>query len=190
LPCSCRILTTRALTVTIKLRFSLGFSVAWLTSVHCRSCEIARGTRNVEGGIIQLGTCWMANHYQDSRDRFLGWLVLQPKKHRVDSSEMTSRELREFGGVSQRLETALKRACDSMFFGDRVEIVYVVRLAESTVERRPQWHLHWHMIPRTRSMGRMGALGWNIGKARRMAKKRNPTAYEIQALMDRIRASL
>ena len=104
------------------------------------------------GGTIQLGSHWMVNHYQDEKERFLGWLVMQPIEHRMTSSEMTSEELQEFGVASERLETALKTAYDAMHSSDQIEIVYLVRLGESTLARPTEWHLHCHMVPRTSSM--------------------------------------
>ncbi len=92
----------------------------------------------LEGGIILLGRHWMVNHYQDQNESFLGWLVMQPVEHRMTASEMTRPELEEFGVVSERLETALRRSLDAMVPDDPVGIVYLVRLGESTLATQPE----------------------------------------------------
>ena len=139
----------------------------------CRSCGIRTGREKVEGGFIQLGKYWMVNHYK-GEDRFLGWLVLQPIEHRVGSSQMCEDELKEFGIVSERLEKVLIQVCNTMHPNDTVDLVYLVRFAESVLEEPLEWHIHWHMIPRTKAMKEKGAVGWNIAKWRIKILKTDP----------------
>ena len=131
----------------------------------------------------------MVNHYQDEKERFLGWLVMQPIKHRMVSSEMTNEELREFGVASGRLEAALKTAYDAMHPSDQIEIVYLVRLGESTLARPAEWHLHCHMVPRTSSM-RKRCEGWEIQKCRERGVKASPSKGEIEQLMRSIKRQM
>ncbi len=148
----------------------------------CKGCRISLGLEEVDGGTIPLGTHWMVNHYRDKKERFLGWLVVQPIKHRMVSSEMTNEELEEFGIVTARLENALKTAFDAMHPTDRVEIVYLVRLGESTLARPALLHLHYHMVPRTSSM-KQRCEGWEIQKCRERDVKVAPSRTEIEELM-------
>ncbi len=143
----------------------------------------------VDGGIILLGRHWMVNHYQNKEESFLGWLVMQPVEHRMTSSEMTMRELEEFGVVSERLEGALRRSLDAMVSDDPVGIVYLVRLGESTLATPTEWHLHWHMVPRTASM-KQRSEGWEVWKSRERGVKPAPTGVEIEELMMSIRRRL
>ncbi len=156
---------------------------------ECRGCRRRLGQEELDGGIILLGSHWMVNHYQDTQERFLGWLVMQPTKHRMTSSEMTKEELEEFGVVAERLEDALKRSYDAMSPDDRVEIVYMVRLGESTLATPADWHLHCHLLARTASM-KQKCEGWDIQKCRERGVKPPPSRLEIEELMTRIRGEL
>ena len=73
-------------------------------------------------------------------------------------------ELEEFGVVTKQLETALIKSYNKLSSHDKVKIVYLVRLAESTLEKRNRktWHLHVHMIPRTTLMKKKCVSGWKI----------------------------
>ncbi len=156
---------------------------------ECKGCQISTGLTEVEGGAISLGSSWIVNHYQNKEERFLGWLVVQPIQHRTKSSEMTMHELEEFGIVTQRLESALTTAYNTLYVDDKVEIAYVVRLGESTLARRAEWHLHWHVVPRTASMKRK-CDGWDIVKCREKGVKAAPTMKQIGELMNGIRHAL
>ncbi len=158
----------------------------------CRGCLRASKQEKVEGGTIPLGAHWTVNHYDD-QDRFLGWLVVQPKEHRMKSSQMTLEETEEFGVVTSRLENALTKAYDRMCPHDKVKIVYLVRLGESTLARGPNWHLHYHMIPRTVSMKHRGWHIHNLGGCEKCQKKRIrpvPSRLKIEELMNLIRHQL
>src|SRR5713101_7470151 len=133
--------------------------------LHCKGCRRAAGRDDIDGGVIPLGSHWMVNHYQDQRERFLGWLVVQPLQHRMTMSEMTIEELEELGIVAQRLEDALVTAYNSLHVDDKIEIVYLVRLGESTLGGGAEWHLHWHLVPRTSSM-KGKCEGWDVVKCR------------------------
>ncbi len=141
---------------------------------------------DVDGGVIPLGTHWMVNHYSNQRERFLGWLVLQPIQHRMRMSEMTSEESKEFGIMAQRLENALVTTYNASHADDKIEIVYLVRLGESTLGERAEWHLHWHMIPRTFSM-KHKCEGWDIVNCRERGLKPAPSRLEVEHQMNRLR---
>jgi diadenosine tetraphosphate (Ap4A) HIT family hydrolase len=147
------------------------------------------GLEGVDGGIILLDSHWMVNHYQNKAESFLGWLVMQPVEHRMRASEMTRRELEEFGVVSERLEDALRLSLDAMFPDDHVGIVYVVRLGESTLATPTEWHLHYHMVPRTVSM-KQKSEGWEVWKCRERGVKPAPSSVEIEELMSSMRRQL
>ncbi len=157
--------------------------------MHCRGCRRGLGLEQVVGGTIPLGSHWIVNHYQDEKERFLGWLIMQPIKHRMLSSEMTEEELQGFGVVANRLENALKKVHNAMRPSDQIEIVYLVRLGESTLAKPAEWHLHCHMVPRTSSM-RKRCEGWDIQKCRERGVRSAPTKGEIEELMKGIKNQL
>jgi len=146
-------------------------------------------TDEIDGGVIPLESHWMANHYQNADERFLGWLVIQLIQHRVAMSDLTREELEEFGSVVTRLEGALLTSYNSIHPGDKIEIVYLVRLGESTLGEKAEWHLHYHLIPRTVSM-KQKCEGMDIWKAREKSVRPAPSRSEIETLLNLIRLSL
>ncbi len=119
----------------------------------CRGCRISQGLQAVRGNIIiELDGDWVLNHYGGD-EGFLGWLALQPKFHRMDFPDLTPKELASLGGNIARIAKAL-RHCWPDRFADLIERVYVVYFFESAYDDPPtDFHMHIHMIPRSRKMG-------------------------------------
>ena len=155
----------------------------------CKGCLRASGTDGVDGGIIRLGPHWMVNHYSNPKERFLGWLVIQPIQHRMRMSELTAFELRDFGREAQRIENALIATYNASNPDDEIEIVYLVRLGESTLGGGAEWHLHWHLVPRTSSMKKK-CEGWDILNCRAKGLKPAPSRTEVEQQMDSLRMTL
>lgn len=156
---------------------------------QCKGCLRASGTDKVDGGIILLGSHWMVNHYSNLKERFLGWLVIQPIHHRMRMSELTVEELRDFGRVAQRIENALITTYIESHLDDKIEIVYLVRLGESTLGEGAEWHLHWHLVPRTSSLKKK-CEGWDILNCRAKGLKPAPSRPEIEQQMNELRIAL
>ena len=156
---------------------------------YCKGCRRAAGVDDVDGGVIPLGSYWMVNHYSNAKERFLGWLVVQPLQHRMRMSDLTVEELKDFGIMAQRIEDALVTTYNASHVDDKIEIVYLVRLGESTLGGGAEWHLHWHLAPRTFSM-KDKCNGWDILKCRERGLKPTPSRLEIEDLMNRLRHTL
>jgi len=156
---------------------------------YCKGCRRAAGMNDVDGGVISLGLHWMVNHYSNNEERFLGWLVVQPIQHRMRMSEMTINESKEFGIMVQRLENALVTTYNASHADDKIEIVYLVRLGESTLVERAEWHLHWHLVPRTSSL-KGKCEGWDIVKSRERGLRPAPSRLEIEEQMNLLRHAL
>lgn len=119
----------------------------------CRGCRLAHGLDTKVGGFIPLGTYWMVNHCSRS-EGFLGWLLMQPRQHRMGLSQFTAEELQEFGIQIKRLETALRQTWPKLQPDDPIERVYVTLFFESALEVTDDyWHIHFHVVPRTKSIG-------------------------------------
>jgi diadenosine tetraphosphate (Ap4A) HIT family hydrolase len=144
---------------------------------------------DVDGGVISLGSHWMVNHYSNQKERFLGWLIVQPIQHRMNMSEMTVDELKEFGIMAQRLEDVLVTTYNALHADNKIEIVYLVRLGESTLGERAEWHLHWHLVPRTSAL-KGKCEGWDIVKCRERGLKPAPSRLEIEEQMNLLRHAL
>jgi diadenosine tetraphosphate (Ap4A) HIT family hydrolase len=128
----------------------------------------------------------MVNHYSNEKERFLGWLVVQPLQHRMRMSDLTVEELKDFGIMAQRIEDALVTTYNASHVDDKIEIVYLVRLGESTLGGGAEWHLHWHLAPRPFSM-KDKCEGRDILKCRERGLKPAPSRLEIEDLMNRLR---
>jgi diadenosine tetraphosphate (Ap4A) HIT family hydrolase len=104
-------------------------------------------------------------------------------------SEMTVEELKEFGIMAQRREEALVATYNASHADDKIEIVYLVRLGESTLGERAEWHLHWHLVPRTSSM-KHKCEGWDIVKCRERGFRPTSSKAEIEEQMNGLRRVL
>jgi len=126
----------------------------------CAGCRRSQGLDAVAGGIAKLTGDWVVNQYGGS-EGFLGWLALQPQFHRLALRELTSEESHTLGPNLQALDSALTRYWSIQFPDDPVERVYVVYLFESEfTEPAPTnpFHLHIHVIPRTRKLANDNGL--------------------------------
>ena len=131
----------------------------------------------------------MVNHYSNQKEKFLGWLVIQPIQHRRRMSELTANELRDFGPIAQHVENALVTTYNTSHPDDKIDIVYLVRLGESTLGEEAEWHLHWHLVPRTASMKKR-CEGWDILNCREKGLKPAPSRTEIEQQMNALRMTL
>jgi diadenosine tetraphosphate (Ap4A) HIT family hydrolase len=118
----------------------------------CKGCRLAHGLDIMPGGFIPLGRFWMINHYGGS-EGFLGWLVIQPRQHRMKLSELTDEELCEFGVHIKHVESELCQAWTKLRPNDNIERVYVALFFESAFEKDNYWHIHIHIVPRTKRIG-------------------------------------
>lgn len=118
------------------------------TVSKCNGCRLARGKAEFppEGGIIRLPGGWILNHYSGS-EGFLGWLAMQPTKHRLAMAKLSDEEAGALGPNIKRIEKALLKAWSKSFPKDPIEKLYVAYFFESS-----DYHLHVHLIPRTRKV--------------------------------------
>ena len=117
---------------------------------------------------------WVVNQYGGS-EGFLGWLALQPRFHRMALSDLTDTEARALGPNIRALDKVLTQFWTNQFPADPVERVYVIYMFESEFAEplgRPEerFHLHIHLIPRTKAFAEPGRLRfirsgttWNDG---------------------------
>jgi diadenosine tetraphosphate (Ap4A) HIT family hydrolase len=129
----------------------------------CNGCLISQGADvsvNLRGGIIQLEGNWILNHYGGG-EGFLGWLILQPRFHRMDLRELEPREAQSLGTNVQSVDRALRQYWNTYFKNDPIQRVYVVYFHESVFRDKEQaepqedWHMHFHLIARTKRMGKL-----------------------------------
>lgn len=129
----------------------------WTYRDNCSGCIRSQGrdSPGPPGGIIRLSGNWILNQYEGS-EGFLGWLALQPRFHRDRLVELTPDEVAHFGAHIRAVDAALTQFWKFKFPEDAVERVYVTYFNESPFDippPSPQYHLHWHLIPRTEKLG-------------------------------------
>ena len=132
---------------------------------NCKGCKLSRGIwlkpnesdetkpKPPPGGmIIELEGDWILNHYGD-REAFLGWLALQPKYHKMELCDLKLKELEVLGKHIKKIDQALQAYWKDNFPADPIERVYIVYFFESVFDSKPtEYHLHIHLIPRTKAM--------------------------------------
>lgn len=104
----------------------------------CLVCNKHRGDPPAIGGAIHEDNLFYASHVfiPDRQDAvYLGWLVLEPKRHAPGLADLTDEEAQHFGLTASRLSRALIDATGA-------EWVYAFVLGHHVP------HLHLHLLPR------------------------------------------
>lgn len=102
----------------------------------CFVCRKHRGEITLPGGAIYEDDLVFAGHIKPQEEQtYLGWLIVETKRHIPGLAEQTSDEAQATGLLVARLSQALK-ACTT------AEHIYAFVLGD----RVP--HLHIHLIPR------------------------------------------
>lgn len=131
-------------------------------STTCAGCTRSQDLDAVAGGIAKLPGDWVVNQYCGS-EGFLGWLALQPRFHRMALNDLTITEARALGPNILFLDKVLTQYWSNRFPNDPVERVYVIYMFESEFaeplhEPEERFHLHIHLIPRTKAFAEPGRL--------------------------------
>ena len=119
-----------------------------VTALTCKGCQLSKGVLKPrpKGGVVSLQGGWLLNHYGGS-EGFLGWLAIQPAKHRVAFEKLSLTEASSFGPNIKLIDRYLRKAWRQRFPNDPIERMYLVYFLESS-----GYHFHAHLIPRTRRM--------------------------------------
>ena len=99
------------------------------------------------GGIIDLEGGWILHHFAGD-GVFLGWMALQPRFHRMKFTDSIDDEAKALGKNIQNINMALCEYWSIHFSKDPIEKLYVVCFHESE-----EYHIHIHLIPRTKELG-------------------------------------
>jgi diadenosine tetraphosphate (Ap4A) HIT family hydrolase len=113
----------------------------------CEGGDISRRSILLPGGIIGLPGDWILNQY-DEKESFLGWMALQTRYHRTELADLTKDETDALGKNIPGVDIALRQYWSIKFPDDPIERTYVCCFSESK-----EFHLHFHLIPRTRKIG-------------------------------------
>jgi hypothetical protein len=122
----------------------------------CDGCIRSQGKDTVQGGIVELKGDWILNHIS-GEGGFLGWVILQPRYHRMGLADLESDELSFLGENIQKIDIALESYWNEYFENDSLERVYVTYFFESAYDKpNPEkFHLHIHLIPRPISFDKL-----------------------------------
>lgn len=104
----------------------------------CLVCRKHSGELPAPGGAIYEDDLVFASHVfipEDKTEVYLGWLVLEPRRHAPGLPDLIDEEARQFGLMSSRLSRALTSVTGA-------EWVYAFVLGHHVP------HLHLHLFPR------------------------------------------
>jgi histidine triad (HIT) family protein len=105
-------------------------------SKECFICAKHRGEFPIPGGPVYADALFFASHVLlRSEEAYLGWFVVEPRRHVAEWGDLTTTEAATLGGLIARLSRAIKESAGA-------EKVYVFVLGDEVP------HLHIHLIPR------------------------------------------
>lgn len=146
------------------------------TAADCLTCRKLHGEILPPGGVLYADEWVLASHAFIPAEKstvYLGWLVVELRRHVVGLGEMKAVEAQALGLALQRVSRALQQASGA-------ERVYAL-VSGQAVE-----HLHVHLLPRYAEtppeIGIGALLDWPAG--------RHGDEREIVALCERIRQAL
>jgi len=91
---------------------------------------------------------------------YLGYIILQTKRHRVDFGELSVKEAASLGTNIQRINWSLRQYWALIYGNDSIERVYIAYFNEtpyikclSGQKLLEASHVHMHLLPRTKRMG-------------------------------------
>ncbi len=129
---------------------------------NCRGCKILEPLSQPRGGVIEIGRHWLVNQYWGV-EGFLGWLALQPREHCMQLEDLSEDAARDMGKVIKDVKTSLKSYWKKEWPQDRLDRLYVTYFFDSVFDNSPtEYHLHIHLIPRTRKMRSLISKGGSI----------------------------
>ena len=153
----------------------------------CDGCKLSLEKKAITGGIVKLGDRWILNQY-GGQEGFLGWLALQPYYHRMELTDLDDEETMHLGMYIKKVEIALYEYWAKSFQSDPIERMYVIYFFESCFDKPTPslYHLHIHLIPRTKRLGDLlrqytndssSILAWDIYK---LSRHRDTFPYDYQ----------
>jgi histidine triad (HIT) family protein len=147
-----------------------------MKNVDCLICDKQRGDYPVPGGAIYQDEMVYASHAHPSEDQetsYLGWLVVETRRHIPGLAEMTDTEAGTLGLLVARLSRALKIV-------QGAEHIYLFVMGHAVP------HLHVHLLPRYPGTPRE-YWGTNIDE---WPGAPRGDAATIAALCERLRANI
>lgn len=142
----------------------------------CLVCRKHRGELPEPGGLVYEDSLARAGHafLPEGRDRvYLGWLMVEPKRHLPELADLTDDEARAVGLALSRLSRALLRETNA-------EHIYSFVLGHHVP------HLHVHLLPRYPGTP-PEYWGLNLDE---WPDAPTGAAAEVEALCGRLRAAL
>ena len=113
-------------------------SEAGQATINCFVCQKHQGVLQVADGAIYEDELVYAGHLRsDKSTTYLGYLMVEPKRHIPGLAELTDVEAQALGRVASWLSRALKVT-------EEAEHIYAFVLGDNVA------HLHIHLVPRYR----------------------------------------
>ncbi len=143
-------------------------------TTDCFVCRKHQGCILIPGGAIYENELVYAGHIRsDQGATYLGYLVVEPKRHVPGLAELTDEEAQALGSLVSRLSRVLKAS-------EGAEHIYAFVLGDNVA------HLHIHLIPRYPNAPRQ-YWGMHVDE---WPDAPHGESTEITALCNRVRTSL
>lgn len=129
-------------------------------TVSCFICQKHRGEWPIPGGLIYEDDLLVVCHLQylgrDPNDTYLGYLIIETKRHTPGLAELTAEEAQALGLMASRLARALKVSEGAehiyqLVWGDHVSHMHVHIVPRYPGAPVPYWGIHvdeWPEAPR------------------------------------------
>ena len=144
---------------------------------RCSACAEVAGEVSAPGGVIFDNTLWFVSHHT-GRFTDPGELIVKTRRHCESLAELTREEAEALGPVLRSAIGALDRVTSA-------ERIYAVSFNERIR------HVHFLLLPRTRSMPRGHVVSDLYRRARNLLRQvhlaRNPTPAERAEAAARIK---
>lgn len=104
----------------------------------CLICRKQRGKFSFPGGPVYQDDLVFASHAHlssEETEQYLGWLVLETRRHTPDLASLNEREAQRVGAVARLIARALETELEA-------EKVYAFIIGEGVA------HFHMHLVPR------------------------------------------
>jgi len=122
----------------------------------CLFCDRLRSPTAIPGGAIYEDDLVHASHYMDEETEYLGYLLIQTKRHAAGVAELTDEEAQAVGLTATRLARALKAVVGAekvytYVFGEKVPHFHCLVVARYRGVPEEYWRLNlgdWPEAPR------------------------------------------
>ena len=145
------------------------------STTECYACSLARGTKNLLGGLIAETQFWRVEHCMGSLG--IGTLIVKPKRHVLHVWELSQAEAKKMGSLLKEASRVVKTITDC-------DQTYICLWSHAG------WtpgHIHYVVQPAYNSQREQFSYPGPVLQREMFAKNEPLVASEVEAFCDRAR---